>query len=40
MHLKFQEGSQISRMYGSLSAEEEYYCNFRAEPRVCFYSDE
>lgn len=32
MHLKFQEGSQISRIYGSLSAEEEYYCNFGLNP--------
>ena len=32
MRLKFQEGSQISRIYRSLSAEEEYYCNFGVNP--------
>ncbi|MEL6158717.1 MAG: CTP synthase [Cyanobacteria bacterium J06627_32] len=32
MRLKFQKGSQISRIYSSLSAEEEYYCNFGVNP--------
>ncbi|MGB3672774.1 MAG: hypothetical protein WA984_21860 [Phormidesmis sp.] len=28
MQLKFTAGSQVSKIYGSLSAKEEYYCNF------------
>ncbi|MGB3789509.1 MAG: hypothetical protein WA949_15980 [Phormidesmis sp.] len=33
MHLQFKEGSQVSEIYGSLSAEEEYYCNFGINPQ-------
>ncbi len=32
MKLAFTEGSQVSKIYGSLSAEEEYYCNFGINP--------
>ena len=32
MKLTFAEGSQVSEIYGSLSAEEEYYCNFGINP--------
>ena len=32
MKLAFAEGSQVSDIYGSLSAEEEYYCNFGINP--------
>ena len=32
MKLKFVEGSKIAALYGSLSATEEYYCNFGVNP--------
>jgi CTP synthase (UTP-ammonia lyase) len=32
MKLNFVEGSQVARIYGSLSATEAYYCNFGVHP--------
>jgi len=32
MKLKFVEGSKVAQIYGSLSATEEYYCNFGVNP--------
>jgi len=32
MELAFVEGSKVASIYGSLSATEEYYCNFGVNP--------
>jgi len=32
MELKFESGSLVGDIYGSMSAREEYYCNFGVDP--------
>ena len=34
MTLQFEPGSRVAEIYGSLSAEEEYYCNFGVSPEA------